>query len=51
MNDFDYTNSARQPCTAEGEWHRREFGNMCRMDKSVRDFAMERLGQRHKNSS
>lgn len=48
MDDYDYSGSTRLSLqTSEGEWYRKEFGNMWRMDKSVRDMAMERLGHWH----
>ena len=44
MDDFEY--STRQNLqTTEGEWYRREFGNLYRLSDSVRDEAMEAVHQ------
>jgi hypothetical protein len=44
MDDFEY--STRQSLqTTEGEWYRREFGNLYRLHDSIRDIAMEAVHQ------
>ena len=45
MDDFDYSSARSNLQTTEGDWFRREFGNVWRLNESVRDMAIERIGQ------
>ena len=46
-DDFEYTSTRASLQTTEGDWYRREYGNLWRMKDSLRDLAMERLGNWH----
>lgn len=45
-DDFEYTSRASLQ-TTEGDWYRREYGNVWRMKDGIRDMAMERLDNWH----
>ena len=42
MGDFGLLPARANLQTNEGDWHRREFGNMWRMNTQVRDKAVEK---------
>eukprot|EP00584_Thalassiosira_punctigera_P026082 CAMPEP_0172578128 /NCGR_PEP_ID=MMETSP1067-20121228/138579_1 /TAXON_ID=265564 ORGANISM="Thalassiosira punctigera, Strain Tpunct2005C2" /NCGR_SAMPLE_ID=MMETSP1067 /ASSEMBLY_ACC=CAM_ASM_000444 /LENGTH=298 /DNA_ID=CAMNT_0013370821 /DNA_START=195 /DNA_END=1091 /DNA_ORIENTATION=+ len=44
MSDFEYSGTRSSLQTSEGDWYRREYGNMYRLDVQLRDRAMDRAG-------
>ena len=46
-DDFEYTSTRQSLQTTEGDWYRREYGNLWRMKDGIRDLAMEKLGNWH----
>ncbi len=45
-NEFGYNNPQKNLQTKEGDWYRREFGNVYRLSEEVRDRGIARCRQR-----
>ena len=41
--DFEYSSTRDNMQTTEGDWYRREYGNLWRMKEQVKDEAMEKV--------